>query len=155
MPLGSLGIADGCFAFSRVHRERPLPFPSTGSNGHGRDSRPLIEADVEIAFGNGDRTGRHSGRFCDDRSDLRQGGLLLQIAVPLAPTFVSAGYSSQRRRQKTRLSVVATVAIRPRAIRKPVGRSSSGMVLKFMPKMPDISVAGMKMTATTVSARTS
>ena len=128
---------------------------SSGRNGHRRDYRPLIEADVEIVFGIGDRAGLHSGRFRDDRPDSRQGGLPLQIAVPPAPTFVPAIYSSQRRRQKTRLSVVATVAISPRAMMKPVGRSSSGMVLKFMPKIPEISVAGMKMTATTVSALTS
>jgi hypothetical protein len=51
--------------------------------------------------------------------------------------------------------VVATVAIRPMATRNPFGQSSSGMDLKFMPNMPEINVAGMKMMATTVSARTS
>ncbi len=36
------GIANGCFAFSGVRRERPLPFPSTGSNGH-RAARQVLE----------------------------------------------------------------------------------------------------------------
>jgi len=49
-------------------------------------------------------------------------------------------YSSQRRRQKIMLSVVATHH-HADGDQESVGQSSGGMVLKFMPKMPEIRVA--------------
>ena len=51
--------------------------------------------------------------------------------------------------------VTATASIMPMAVQNPSSRSSSGMVWKFMPKMPLIRVAGMKMMVITVSRRTS
>ena len=60
------GITNGRLRNQRVIGEWPLPISSTGSNGHERDDRLLIEADVEIAFGSGDRAGLHSGQFRDD-----------------------------------------------------------------------------------------
>lgn len=59
-------LEKACSAGDFDFRERPLFQGMTGCNGHERDDRLLIEADVEIAFGSGDRAGLHSGQFRDD-----------------------------------------------------------------------------------------